>query len=189
MKKNAIALTALCAATLLGAAGVARADVTTDAAHDACVVGTWVQAGGGPGEWMQRRLPAQQLPITAQPPRGVMVLQRDGRYAASATELAVDAIQQDPGGFQARLRAQAAATGRWSTRDRQLLLEAGEGTFVSNDEAVNRAASRLRARHAASGQRGRMFYGCRGDHLTTHTEVRPGEGFPTHFVRVRGDGG
>lgn len=177
---------ASCMLSLLFASGTALAN---GPGNDPCVIGTWVQSGGGPGEWMQQRMPERQVHMQFQQPRGVMTLERDGRYTASATNLGVDAIQDDPNGFRASLRAEASAAGRWSTRDRQLVLEASQSSFTASDDAVTQAAARLRARHTASGQSGRVFYGCRGDHLTTRTEVRPGESFPTHFVKVRGDGG
>ena len=181
---------ALCTALALSIAiGSASANDPSTAAHDACVAGTWVQTGGGPGEWMQQHMPKQQAQVTFHQPRGVMVLETDGRYSAHATELGVDAIDQDPAGFRQSLRAQASASGRWSTRERTLLLEAETSQFTSSNDAITQAAERLRARHSQGAQRGRVFYGCRGNHLTTRTEIRPGETFPTHFVRVRADGG
>ncbi|MCA0393679.1 MAG: hypothetical protein LCH70_06110 [Proteobacteria bacterium] len=169
------------ALVLLASAGIASADD----GHDACLVGTWVQTGGGPGEWMQQRMPAQQVQV--QQPRGVMTLAGDGRYSASATHIGIDAIQRDPAGFHASLRAEAQGAGRWSTRDRQLMLDVESGRFTTSNDAITQAAERLRARHSQASQRGRVFYGCRGDHLTTRTEVRPGDTFPTHFIRVAAD--
>ena len=157
--------------------------------RDACVVGTWVQTGGGPGEWMKARMPNQQVPVSFEQGRSVMVLHGDGRYTASVTDLAVEAIHKDPAGFRQRLRAHASAAGRWSTGERQLRMEADAMDFGASNDAVAQAAQRLRDKHARSPQRGRVFYGCQDDHLTTRTEVRPGETFPTHFVKVRGNGG
>ncbi len=177
---------ASCMLSLLFASGTALAN---GPGNDPCVIGTWVQTGGGAGEWMQQRMPNQQVNMSFQQGRGVMVLQGDGRYTANVTDLAVEAIHNDPAGFRQSLRAEASSAGHWSTRDRQLVLEASQSSFIASDDAITQTAARLRERHAASGQRGRTFYGCRGDHLTTRTEVRPGESFPTHFVKVRGDGG
>jgi hypothetical protein len=159
------------------------------AGRDACVVGTWVQTGGGPGEWMKARMPNQQVQMSFEQGRSVMVLQGDGRYTAQVTDLAVEAIHKDPAGFRQRMRAQVGAAGHWSTRNRQLLMEAEAVDFTASNDAVAQAAQRLRDRHARSPQRGRVFYGCQDDHLTTRTEVRPGETFPTHFVKVRGNDG
>lgn len=157
--------------------------------RDACVVGTWVQTGGGPGEWMKARMPNQQAPLSFEQGRAVMVLQRDGRYTTQVTDLAVETITKDPAAFRQRIRAQVGAAGHWSTRDRQLLMDAEAVDFSASNAAVAQAAQRLRERHARSPQRGRVFYGCKDDRLTTRTEVRPGETFPTHFVKVPGNGG
>lgn len=180
--------TAACVAFALSLAAVNAAASDPSAAQDACLIGTWVQTGGGPGEWMQAKMPNQQLKVAFQQGRGVMVLQGDGRYTADVTDLAVDAIHSDPAGFRQSMRAQVSAAGRWSTHGQQLRMDAEATNFSASSDAVAQAAARLRDRHARSPHRGRMFYGCRGNHLTTRTEVRPGETFPTHYERVRGDG-
>ena len=155
--------------------------------HDPCLVGTWVQGAGGAAEWMRKRMPQQQqLQMDMQQPNGVLVLQADGRYSANATQLGLDAIQKDPAGFRASLRAEASSSGRWSSGSKQLRLEADQATFTSSSEEVAQAAARLRDRQAA--RRGRVFYACAGNHMSTETEIRPGETFPTRYVRVRDHG-
>lgn len=181
-------ITTLCIAFALSFAAAHAGASDPSPTQDTCLIGTWVQTGGGPGEWMKERMPNQQLPVTLQQGQGVMVLQPDGRYTASITNLGVEAIHKDPAGFRQSLSAQASAAGRWSASNRRLSMEAETANFTASNDAVTQAAERLRARHSQSGQRGRVFYGCRGNHLTTRTEVRPGETFPTHYQRVRGDG-
>lgn len=178
-------MTRACIALVLSLAStqVLASDPATD--RDACLVGTWIQTGGGVGEWMQQRMPNQQAKISFDQGRGVMVLQADGRYTANVTGLAVEAIHNDPAGFRQSLRAQASAAGQWSTRDRQLVLDVERSHLGTSDDAITQAAERLRAKRNQGGGQGRVFYGCRGDHLSTQTEIRAGERFPTHYQRLR----
>lgn len=146
---------------------------------DACLVGTWVMSGGGPGEWMR----AMGLPITSfnSGPR-VVTFRDDGLYGAEpvATQLTGETAD---GRGEAEGSA-AAAAGRWSAADGTLTICQDSGG-VSGTVTVTTRYDTMRGPVSAPGA-GELVqsYSCLEGSLSTSLPMPGTAPMETQYSRV-----
>ena len=153
------------------------------AAVDTCLVGTWTQTGGGPGEWMREHMKMAQIKIDMS--NATMTFKDDGTFATSKastdTEVSMKGSQ-----MKAMGKMTSQGSGNWSAADATLELcttsTDAEGSIQMQGPG---GETTTMAMPKAGPSNVSMSYTCDGDTLTTVQAMPMNSKMTTTYARVR----